>query len=101
MAKLIHFTEKNEIRSTLLTESLRSHHPFPPLWGKVGMGGKISFSPPPAPSPVKGEGRMGKIGGVSWRHIFKKIKTEFLGLRDEPDYLNILLSYPNTSVLVR
>ena len=24
-----------------------------------------------------------------------------IGLRDEPDYLNILISYPNTSVLVR
>jgi hypothetical protein len=31
-------------------------------------GGKISFSRPPAPFPIKGEGRMGKIVGVSWGH---------------------------------
>jgi ATP-binding cassette subfamily B protein len=40
----------------------RGIFPLPPLWGKVGMGGRSAAgalqrpSPPPSPSPIKGEG---------------------------------------------
>jgi hypothetical protein len=40
--------------------------PFPPVRGKVGMGEGVPSSPPPAPSPIKGEGSGSKVQRMTY-----------------------------------